>query len=360
MCTAATYQTRDFYMGRTLDYEFSYGEEIVITPRRFPIALRHGGVMDTHYAIIGTAHVADGFPLYYDAVNEKGLGMAGLNFVGSAQYAEVVPDRENIAQFEFIPRLLGRCATLAEAREALRTLNLTGTPFSERLPASQLHWLLADKSGAVVIESVADGLKVYDDPAGVLTNNPPFPQQMFALNNFMHLSPKQPENLFSDALPLTLYSRGMGALGLPGDLSSASRFVRAAFTRLHSVSGEGEADSVGQFFHILGAVEQQNGCCESAPANTSGPSTPPAGTQTAASITTRPTPTAAFRRWSCAARTSTPPRSSATRCARGRTFFIRTPPAQSLSAPARSPSFPCNFVTFLTMWDDSDKGTGQI
>ena len=228
MCTAATYQTRDFYMGRTLDYEFSYGEEIVITPRRFPIALRHGGVMDTHYAIIGTAHVADGFPLYYDAVNEKGLGMAGLNFVGSAQYAEVVPDRENIAQFEFIPRLLGRCATLAEAREALRTLNL----------------------------------KVYDDPAGVLTNNPPFPQQMFALNNFMHLSPKQPENLFSDALPLTLYSRGMGALGLPGDLSSASRFVRAAFTRLHSVSGEGEADSVGQFFHILGAVEQQNGCCE--------------------------------------------------------------------------------------------------
>ena len=212
MCTAATYQTRDFYMGRTLDYEFSYGEEIVITPRRFPIALRHGGVMATHYAIIGTAHVADGFPLYYDAVNEKGLGMAGLNFVGSAQYAEVVPDRENIAQFEFIPRLLGRCATLAEAREALRTLNLTGTPFSERLPASQLHWLLADKSGAVVIESVADGLKVYDDPAGVLTNNPPFPQQMFALNNFMHLSPKQPENLFSDALPLTLYSRGMGAL----------------------------------------------------------------------------------------------------------------------------------------------------
>ena len=265
MCTAITYRTKDFYMGRTLDYEFSYGEEIVITPRRFPIALRHGGVMDTHYAIIGTAHVADGFPLYYDAVNEKGLGMAGLNFVGSAQYAEVVPNRENIAQFEFIPRLLGRCATLAEAREALRTLNLTGTPFSERLPASQLHWLLADKSGAVVIESVADGLKVYDDPAGVLTNNPPFPQQMFALNNFMHLSPKQPENLFSDALPLTLYSRGMGALGLPGDLSSASRFVRAAFTRLHSVSGEGEADSVGQFFHILGAVEQQNGCCEVRP-----------------------------------------------------------------------------------------------
>ena len=237
MCTAATYQTRDFYMGRTLDYEFSYGEEIVITPRRFPIALRHGGVMDTHYAIIGTAHVADGFPLYYDAVNEKGLGMAGLNFVGSAQYAEVVPDRENIAQFEFIPRLLGRCATLAEAREALRTLNLTGTPFSERLPASQLHWLLADKSGAVVIESVADGLKVYDDPAGVLTNNPPFPQQMFALNNFMHLSPKQPENLFSDALPLTLYSRGADGTA-PGVFTVGGEAKAATGTWFFRTGGE--------------------------------------------------------------------------------------------------------------------------
>ena len=116
-----------------------------------------------------------------------------------------------------------------------------------------------------MVESVADGLKVYDNPAGVLTNNPPFPQQMFALNNYRQLSPRQPENRFSDVLPLTLYSRGMGALGLPGDLSSSSRFVRAAFTRLNSVSGESEADSVGQFFHILGAVEQQNGCCEVRP-----------------------------------------------------------------------------------------------
>ena len=265
MCTAATYQTRDFYMGRTLDYEFSYGEEIVITPRRFPIALRHGGVMDTHYAIIGTAHVADGFPLYYDAVNEKGLGMAGLNFVGSAQYAEVVPDRENIAQFEFIPRLLGRCATLAEAREALRTLNLTGTPFSAALPAAQLHWLLADKDECVTIESTADGLHVYDNPAGVLTNNPPFPQQLFRLNDYQSLSPRQPENTFAPTLDLRSYSRGMGALGLPGDLSSSSRFVRAAFTRANAVSGSSETESVSQFFHILGAVEQVRGCCEVEP-----------------------------------------------------------------------------------------------
>lgn len=86
--------------------------------------------------------------------------------------------------------------------------------------------------------------------------------QMFNLNNYMNLSPKQPQNSFSNNLGLAAYSRGMGGLGLPGDLSSMSRFVRAAFTKLNSLSGSTEEESVGQFFHILGAVEQVRGCCE--------------------------------------------------------------------------------------------------
>ena len=90
MCTAATYQTKDFYFGRTLDYEFSYGEEIAVMPRNYPLSFRHvAKKLDSHYAMIGMAHVADGYPLYYDAVNEKGVGMAGLNFVGNAAYQEL-------------------------------------------------------------------------------------------------------------------------------------------------------------------------------------------------------------------------------------------------------------------------------
>ena len=261
MCTAAAFQTKDFYFGRTLDYECSYGECVTITPRRYPFSFRHMGRLDAHYAMIGMAHVADGYPLYYDAVNEAGLGMAGLNFVGNAQYAEVQEGKENVAQFELIPWILGRCATVREARARLDALNLVGTPFSERYPAAQLHWLLADKDEAVVIESMADGLHVYDDPAGVLTNNPPFPQQLFNLNNYMALSPRQPENRFSGALGLHCYSRGMGALGLPGDLSSMSRFVRVAYTKLNAVCRDTEAENVSQFFHILGSVDQQRGCC---------------------------------------------------------------------------------------------------
>lgn len=262
MCTAATYKTECFYMGRTLDYEFSYGEQITITPRNYPFTFRHGGVTNSHYAIIGMAHVADGYPLYYDAVNEKGLGMAGLNFVGNAHYAEPVGGAVNVAQFEFIPWLLSRCADIDEARKQIAGMNLVGTPFSEHFPAAQLHWIIADKNGAITVESTADGLKIYDNPVGVLTNNPPFDKQMFLLNNYMSLSPKQPQNLFSDKLPLAAYSRGMGALGLPGDLSSASRFARVAFTKMNSVSGSSESESVGQFFHIMGSVDQQRGCCE--------------------------------------------------------------------------------------------------
>lgn len=262
MCTAATYRTDDFYMGRTLDYEFSYGEEITVMPRNFPLSFRHGGGTDRHYAIIGMAHVADGYPMFYDAVNEKGLGMAGLNFAASARYSEPEDGKQNVAQFEFIPWLLSQFASLGQARSAIEKINLVGTTYDSRYPAAKMHWIIADKSGAITVEPTEGGLKIYDNAPGVLTNEPPFDMQLFNLNNYMRLSPKQPENSFSDALNLGTYSRGMGGLGLPGDLSSMSRFVRAAFTKLNSLSGSGEAESVGQFFHILGSVEQVRGCCE--------------------------------------------------------------------------------------------------
>lgn len=262
MCTAACYKTNDFYFGRTLDYEFSYGDEVTVTPRNYSLKSRHSENLESHYAIIGMAFVADDYPLYYDAFNEKGLCMAGLNFVGNAVYGKPVDGKINIAQFEFIPWILGQCKSVDEAKALIEKMNITDTQYSDKLPTAQLHWIIADKNGAITVESVKDGLKIYDNPVGVLTNNPPFDEQMFMLNNYMHLSPKSPENRFSDKLDLKTYSRGMGALGLPGDLSSQSRFVRVAFTKMNSFSGTSESESVSQFFHILGSVEQQRGCCE--------------------------------------------------------------------------------------------------
>lgn len=261
MCTAVTYQTKDFYFGRTLDYEISYGEEIVITPRNYVFRFREAGTIRKHYAMIGTAHIQDDYPLYYDAVNEKGLGMAGLNFVGNAHYGETVRGKDNVASFEFIPWILAQCASVREARALLERVNLVGTPFSKELPPAQLHWMIADRTEAVTVETLPGRVAVYDNPVGALTNNPPFEEQMFQLNNYMSLSPREPKNNFCTKLDLCTYSRGMGAIGLPGDLSSQSRFVRVAFTKMNSSSGMSELESVSQFFHILGSVFQTRGCC---------------------------------------------------------------------------------------------------
>ncbi len=262
MCTAATYKTKDFYFGRNLDYDFSYGDEVTITPRNFELKFREEKSIKNHYAMIGMAHVAEDCPLYYDAVNEKGLGMAGLNFVDNAVYRESADDKDNITHFEFITWILSQCATVKEAKNLVERINILNTPFNDELPLAQLHWIISDRDASVTVESVEAGIRIYENPVGILTNNPPFDMQMFALNNYMNVSAKPPENKFSKVLNLKEYSRGMGALGLPGDLSSQSRFVRAAFVKMNSVSGDSEQESVSQLFHILHSVDQQRGCCD--------------------------------------------------------------------------------------------------
>ena len=262
MCTAATYKTKDFYFGRTLDYEFSYGDQITITPRNYEIKFRHQKTIKSHYAIIGMAYITENYPLYYDAINEKGLCIAGLNFVGNANYNEPVNNKDNITQFEFIPWILSQCTTVKEAKKLIENMNFLNEPFNENLPLAQLHWIISDNAESITVEAVKEEIKIYNNPVGVLTNNPPFDKQMFALNNYMSLSPKSPENKFAKNLNLQQYSRGMGAIGLPGDLSSQSRFVRVAFVKMNSVSGDTEKESVSQFFHILNSVDQQRGCCQ--------------------------------------------------------------------------------------------------
>lgn len=260
MCTAVTYKTKDHYFGRNLDLEYSYEETVTVTPRNFPLPFRKMGRLESHYAFIGMAYVSGGYPLYYDATNEKGLSVAGLNFPGNADYKPYCEGKDNITPFELTPWLLGQCATVSEAEMLLQRINLLNENFSPELPLSPLHWIIADRERAIVLESVKEGIKLYENPAGVLTNNPPFDQQLCNLNNFMTLSKSQPENAWP--LHLEAYSSGMGAMGLPGDCSSMSRFVRAAFVKMNSVSGDSEEESVSQFFHILKSVEMQRGCVE--------------------------------------------------------------------------------------------------
>lgn len=263
MCTAITYYSKNHYFGRNLDLEYSYEEQVVITPRNYVFVFRQLPPMKRHYAMIGMAYVQDGYPLYYEATNEKGLSVAALNFPENAYYGEMLQEKDNVASFELIPWILGQCANLAEVKEILGNIQVADIAFSEKLSPSPLHWMIADKESAITVEAVRDGLKVYENPIGVLTNNPNFDYHLMNLNNYMNLSNQAPVNRFAKDVRLKEYSRGMGALGLPGDLSSASRFVRMAFNKLNSVvEEETEEASVGQFFHLLDSVSMTVGALQ--------------------------------------------------------------------------------------------------
>ncbi len=257
MCTALTFHSGDVYFARNLDLEYALGEEITIMPRRFPLRF-HGRPTDhKHYAMIGTAFVPHELPLFYDATNEKGLSMAGLNFPRYAQYDK--NDTPNgVPSFELIPFVLSQCKTLDDAKSLLRDITVTDTPYSKELPASPLHWLLADSSGSVAVEPIGGKLMLTDDPVGVLTNAPPLSFHLTRLADFTAVSPFSPSEYFGHHT-VPLYSRGMGTLGLPGDWSSASRFIKAAFVKEHSICDGSEEQSVSQVFRILDSVAHPRG-----------------------------------------------------------------------------------------------------
>ncbi len=259
MCTAIFDQNAPYLFGRTLDLERSYGESVTITPRAFPLSFLHGEPLPTHHALLGCAHVQDGIPLYYDAINEWGLSMAALSFPTHSVYH---PSREgayNLASFEVIPWLLGQCRNLEEARGLLPKINVTKDFFSSALPTTPLHWLIADATGALTLESVEDGVRVYENPFGVLTNAPDFPYHASHVSSYLYASSTPPQNRIAPRIPLSAYSRGMGGMGLPGDLSSPTRFVRALFAKEHTEAGQTLRESVSRFFHVMDFVSQPRG-----------------------------------------------------------------------------------------------------
>lgn len=264
MCTAISILAGDAFFGRNLDYEQDFGEKVTITPRNYPFKFTNGGELNHHYAMIGMALPVNGYPLYFDATNEKGLSMAGLNFPQNAQYAKSEEGKVHVASFEFIPWILSQCETVKETKELLQKVQITDTNFNDTLKPTPLHWLIADGAESITVEQTCEGLFVYDNETGVLTNNPPFLMQMSRLADFINLTPEEPENRFSDHLQLASYSKGMGAMGLPGDLSSASRFVKTCFLTQNSRWGETEEEKVHAFFHLLYAVFQQEGCIKTA------------------------------------------------------------------------------------------------
>ncbi len=259
MCTAVYLQGERPIFGRTLDLEYHYDECVALTPQRFSFAFRYEGECAFHPAILGTAHVCCGVPLYYDAMNEQGLSVAALHFPGCGVYHTPTSGKRALCSFEVIPFLLSHCSRVNEAVSLLRECVVTPDAFSAELPPTPLHWMIADVGRAVVVESLAQGLSICENDIGVMTNAPEFSWQERYLVQYSGLEAQPCTGALGKELSLSPFSKGSGAVGLPGDYTSPSRFVRAAFAKTYTQATSGE-DAVSRFFHVMDSVSVPNGC----------------------------------------------------------------------------------------------------
>jgi len=259
MCTAIRYGGM---FGRNFDLDFEFEQNVLFTPRNFEIKRKNAPNIRAHYAIMGMGLCIEDFPLYYDAMNEKGLGMAGLNFPGYAEYNGMDTIKENIATFELIPSVLGCAKNVSEAIKYLKNINITSVPFSEVYPVTPLHWMVADRERSVIVECDKRGMTVYEDSVDLLTNSPAYDIHLFNLSNYMAISPKVAENRFSDKLSLSSYSFCMGGIGLPGDYSSMSRFVKGVFLLHNSPEFETDEENLAHFYRLLYSVAMTKGAVQ--------------------------------------------------------------------------------------------------
>ncbi len=259
MCTALTTSFSNHLFGRTLDLERRYEESVVITPRDYIFKYNSLLIERRHFAIIGMATVMNDYPLYYDATNEYGLSIAGLNFVGNSHYRKESKTKINLAPYELIPYLLGKYKSVDEVEFNLNKINLIDKSFDSKLPNAQLHWMISDKKRSITVECVKEGMKIYKNKVGILTNNPPFDYHLMNLNNYLNINNKSNLTEFAKSINVSIYSKGMSGIGLPGDNSSMSRFVRCVFHKFTSVVPNDNVASVTQFFHVLGSVAQVEG-----------------------------------------------------------------------------------------------------
>ena len=262
MCTGVRFSDNEgnMYFGRNLDWSFSYGETILVTPRGYQYDYVYGteGKNEPN-AVIGVGVVMADRPMYFDCANEHGLAIAGLNFPGYASFAhEPVEGTENVATFEFPLWVARNFDSVDEVEEALKNVTLV----SQVVPGQQeslLHWLIGDGTRSIVVEQMSDGMHVHHDDVDVLTNQPTFDFHMENLRNYMCVSNEMAEPTTWGKAELSAWGAGVSMHGIPGDVSSPSRFVRVAYTNTHYPQQNNESANVSRLFHTLVSVQMVEG-----------------------------------------------------------------------------------------------------
>ena len=250
MCTAISFHSSPFLFGRNLDLDRRYDESIVCLGRRFAFPYRYSTAREGGFAIFGTATVNCGIPMFYDAVNEAGLYMAGLNFPKSAGYGTLSDEKSNLLIHELIPFVLSRCRSVNEALGVLGKIRIVDEAFSPQYPVAKLHFFVADKNQSVAAEPMAGKMFLAENPYGVLTNDPPLPEHL--------------KNIEKAAAGL---KRGelLRYPEISASPTSESRFIRAAVCSKMAEKGATEAMAINQLFHVLSHVAVTEGTADVSP-----------------------------------------------------------------------------------------------
>lgn len=264
MCTGLALETKDglHLFGRNMDIEYSFNQSIIFIPRNFKCVNKSNKKeLTTKYAVLGMGTIFDDYPTFADGMNEKGLGCAGLNFPVYVSYCkEDIEGKTNIPVYNFLLWVLANFSSVEEVKEALKNANIVDIPISENIPNTTLHWMISDITGkSIVVEQTKEKLNVFDNNIGVLTNSPTFDWHVANLNQYVSLRYNQvPEFKLGDQ-SLTALGQGTGLVGLPGDFTPASRFVRVAFLRDAMIKNDKDSIDLIEFFHILNNVAMVRG-----------------------------------------------------------------------------------------------------
>lgn len=240
-----------------MDLDYSLNEKIIIVPKEYPIKFKALDVINNHYALLGVGCLIDNYPLFADAINEYGLGFCALNFPFNCNYYELKENAINLAPYELCLYLLSKFKSVKEVLKELDNINVVNLDFSTDIKVTPLHFMISDKKESIVIETLKDGIKIYNNPYDILTNNPPFYYHKENIINYIHLDNLDSKNNLNKKMDFKPYSYGMNALGLPGDFSSSSRFVRGFFVKSFL---DLNSDMVIQFFKCLDSISMVKGC----------------------------------------------------------------------------------------------------
>lgn len=258
MCTSVIYenQNNEFFLARTMDFSIPLSGKPIFIPKDFVFyKAQSKKTFSSSYHFVGAGRLVDEY-VFGDGVNEKGLSVASLYFSDDAVYQEPKNMNElQLAPHDVVAWLLGTCETVAEVTSKIKEISIVAEVSPVINGVLPLHWLVADKTGAsIVIEPVKQGLEIYENTVQVMANSPSFPWHLTNLNQYPMLSNiSAPSSNYHEFIAKG-NGAGSGAVGLPGDYTSISRFVRIAFMNQYCEKGQTPEESINIISRMLSAV----------------------------------------------------------------------------------------------------------